>query len=273
VSTAWLAQHLRDPDLVLLHVGERAEYDARHLPGAQFIDFHHLAHVAGMRNGLTLEMLPADDLRTYLQTVGISTRSNIVVYYGGDWVSPATRIVFTLDAAGLDHVALLDGGMPAWVKDAREVATTASPAPPGQLAPLQMRPTIVDADFVRSHAAAPGFALVDARAAAFYDGVQPGGPRGHQMSGHIPGAHSIPFDSVTTDDLKLKSPEELTAIFTKAGVKPADTVIGYCHIGQQATAMLFAARTLGHRVLLYDGSFEDWAQRGNPVEAPAKKNP
>ncbi len=46
-------------------------------------------------------------------------------------------------------------------------------------------------------------------------------------------------------------------------------VIGYCHIGQQATAMLFAARTLGHEVRLYDGSFEDWSRHTEyPVEVP-----
>jgi thiosulfate/3-mercaptopyruvate sulfurtransferase len=54
-------------------------------------------------------------------------------------------------------------------------------------------------------------------------------------------------------------------------VKAGDTVIGYCHVGQQATAMLFAARTLGHPVLLYDGSFEDWSRHADyPVENPAK---
>jgi thiosulfate/3-mercaptopyruvate sulfurtransferase len=55
-------------------------------------------------------------------------------------------------------------------------------------------------------------------------------------------------------------------------VKPGDTVVGYCHIGQQATGMLFAARSLGHKVLLYDGSFEDWSAHANyPVETGAAK--
>lgn len=37
VPTSWLSRHLRDPDLVLLHVGDKAEYDARHIPGARFV--------------------------------------------------------------------------------------------------------------------------------------------------------------------------------------------------------------------------------------------
>jgi thiosulfate/3-mercaptopyruvate sulfurtransferase len=119
----------------------------------------------------------------------------------------------------------------------------------------------------------PGFAVVDARDPAYYDGSRAGGMPPHpQRAGHIAGALSIPFDSVFDDHHVLRSPEDLRARFTRAGVKPGDTVIGYCHIGQQATAMLFAARRLGHAVLLYDGSFEDWSQHaGYPVATTATK--
>ena len=48
-------------------------------------------------------------------------------------------------------------------------------------------------------------------------------------------------------------------------------MVTYCHIGQQATATLFAARTLGFTVMLYDGSFEDWSKRNLPVEISSKK--
>jgi thiosulfate/3-mercaptopyruvate sulfurtransferase len=112
--------------------------------------------------------------------------------------------------------------------------------------------------------------LIDARDRVFYDGLQPGGRP--PTPGHIPGAHSLPFSSVFNDETGFLLPAaELEALFTKAGVKPGATVIGYCHIGQQATAMLFAARSLGHPVKLYDGSFEEWSQRGLPVVNPAKK--
>ena len=270
VSPSWLAQHLHDGDLVLLHVGEKSEYDARHIPGARYIDLHDIGTFEP--GGLTLEVPQPDKLRALLAGFGISDSSRVVVYYGNDWVSPSTRVIFTLDYAGLDRVSLLDGGMPAWVRDGREVTTTVPPARTGTLSALKVRPLVVDADFVRSHVSTARFAVIDARAAAFYDGVQPGGPRDHRVPGHIVGARSVPFESVTTDDLKLKSPEELTSIFARAGVQPGDTVIGYCHIGQQATAMLFAARTLGHPVLLYDGSFEVWARRGYPVENPSNKD-
>jgi thiosulfate/3-mercaptopyruvate sulfurtransferase len=73
---------------------------------------------------------------------------------------------------------------------------------------------------------------------------------------------------------KIKPIDQLQALFAKAGVQPNDTIVGYCHIGQQATAMLFAARTLGHPVLLYDGSYTDWEKHADlRVENPSAKKP
>lgn len=276
VSTVWLAQHLKDPDLVLLHVGEKAEYDEAHIPGARFADFRALfvSDPGGALNGLTLEMPPAESLRERLAAHGISDRSRIVVYFGKDWVSPATRIMFALDYAGLgDRSSLLDGGQGAWVRDGQATTAVVPEAKPGSLSPLKIRPIVVTADYVREHASASGSVLIDGRDASFYDGVQAGGPRDARKAGHIPGAVSVPFTATTDDKLLLHSTEELRSLFAKAGIKAGDTIIGYCHIGQQATASLFAARTLGYKVLLYDGSFEDWARRGYPVENPAARTP
>lgn len=275
VSTAWLAAHLDDKDLILLHVGDADAYRAKHIPGARYIALSDLATVMQPDGGLHLEMLPAEDLRHHLEALGISNDSRIVVYFGEDWVSPATRVVFTLDAAGLGaRTALLDGGMPAWVHDGHAITGAAPPARTGKLAPLTMLPIIASATTVLSSLGKPGFVVVDARDKTFYDGTQTGSSheRKHR-TGHIAGALSIPFDSVFDDQLVLRSPDELKARFAKAGVAPGDTVIGYCHIGQQATAMLFAARRLGHPVLLYDGSFEDWSlfHPGYPVETATDK--
>ena len=274
VSTAWLARHLDDPDLVLLHVGEKGEYEKQHIRGGRPVSQSDVSISDHTGAGLMLEMPPADELRKRLEALGISDHSRVVVYYGKDWVSPSTRILFTLDYAGLGaQTALLDGGMPAWVRDGHPVTDVVPSARQGTLGALKIRPIVVDADYVRTHVGKAGVSVVDGRSSSFYDGVETGeGHRGPHRTGHISGALSVPFTSITDDQFMLRSPAELEAIFTKAGVKPGDTVVGYCHIGQQATAMLFAARTLGHPVMLYDGSFEDWSRHdGYPVDNPSEK--
>jgi thiosulfate/3-mercaptopyruvate sulfurtransferase len=270
VTPAWLAAHLKDPDLVVLHVGEPDAYRAKHIPGAHHVALQDISVSAPGHEGLHLEIPPADDLRRRLEALGISNDSRVVVYFGEDWVSPTTRVVLTLDVAGLgSHTALLDGGMPAWITAGQAVTDAVPPARAGKLAPLSLRPIIVDATAVVTSLGKPGFAVVDARASEFYSGAELGGMPEHQhRNGHIAGALSIPFDSVFDDHHVLRPLDDLRARFARAGVKPGDTIIGYCHIGQQATAMLFAARALGYPVRLYDGSFEDWSTHaGYPVAA------
>lgn len=274
VDAAWLRARLDDPDLVLLHVGERDEYAKAHIRGARFITLDDVSVSEHTRDGLMLE-LPGDaTLRDRLERLGVSDRSLIVVYYGKDRVSPATRIVLTLHYAGLgERTHLLDGGQPAWMEQGGGVTDSASSVTRGTLAPLRTQPLVVDRDYVRAHLDAPGVAIVDARATAFYDGVDTGGAHGQRdRTGHIRGARSLPFTTVTDDRLRLRPVAQLRAAFDAAGIAPGDTVVAYCHIGQRATAVLFAARLLGHPVRLYDGSFQDWSRgEDHPVETVTRR--
>ncbi|HEV7993425.1 MAG TPA: sulfurtransferase [Gemmatimonadaceae bacterium] len=266
VSVAWLAANLKDPNLVLLHVGDRAEYDAGHIAGARYVKLDDISVSSHDGKGLMLEMPQPDSLRARLETLGISDKSRVIVYYGNDWVSPSTRVIFTLDYAGLGQsAALLDGGMPAWKAAGHSLTKDPAAARKGQLAALHVNPIVVDAAWVKARLGTRGFHLVDGRDASFYDGVESGGPR----KGHVAGARSIPYTEITDDKLFLRSPAELRELFAKAGIAPGDTVVAYCHIGQQATAVLFAARLVGHPVLLYDGSYQEWSRNPDlPVEDP-----
>jgi thiosulfate/3-mercaptopyruvate sulfurtransferase len=268
VSTTWLAEHLHDADLVVLAADDA--YGAGHIPGARQVA---LPNVSVERDGLRLEMPASEDLRQRLAALGISDRSRIVVYYGS--VTVATRVLFTLDYAGFGRASsVLDGGIAAWKRDGRPITTDVPPVRTGTIGALSVRPIVVDAAFVLAHLKAPHFAVVDARAAAFYDGSQPGGSASQpQRPGHVAGALSVPYTSVVDDRMAFRTADDLAAIFAKAGVKPDDTIIGYCHIGQQATAMLLAARSIGHPVLLYDGSFEDWSRHVDyPVDNPSGRS-
>jgi thiosulfate/3-mercaptopyruvate sulfurtransferase len=228
VQPAWLAAHLTDKDLVVLHDGDPDGYRKQHIAGARKVELSDISISMQGKDQLHLELPPPDDLRHRLEALGISSGSRIVVYFAEDWVSPATRVVFTLDAAGLGaRTALLDGGLPAWLREHRAVTDAAPPARTGALAPLAIRPILADATTVLASLGKPGFAVIDARDATFYAGTATG--RSHEQphrTGHITGALSVPFDTVFDDQNRLRSDDDLRARFARAGVKPGDTVIG-----------------------------------------------
>ncbi|MEP6820154.1 MAG: sulfurtransferase [bacterium] len=257
VSTGWLAQHLKDDSLVLLQVGEKDEYTAAHIPGAQFVNLADISTPRGA--GLALELPSVSQLKTTIEKLGVSDKSRIVVYFSKDWVTPTARVFFTLDYLGLgDRTSILDGGLPAWRAEGRPITTEVRTPALGKLTPHPNTKLVVDAAWVDANLNKPDVMILDARAAKFYTGEEVGRmPRG----GHIPGAKSIPFSSLVEDSNKFKSIETLRQLFNAAGVKKGDSVTTYCHIGQQASLLYFVARYLGFAAHLYDGSFEDWSHR------------
>ena len=265
VSADWLASRLGSGDLVILHVGPEDEFAAEHIPGAVLISTMEFSHPNSHGDGpLILELPEAEAFQSALRSRGVSDDSRIVVYWGGEWVTPTARAVFTLDWAGLgDRTSLLDGGLTAWKAGGHPVSSEPSTPAPGDVTIRPREDLVVDAEWVREHGAASGYQIIDARAPAFFDGVRE--DRG--VPGHIPGAGSVHWTTLIDEESLLLHPvDRLRELFGAAGVEPGDTVVGYCHIGQYATLMLFSARLLGHDVVLYDGAFQDWAARDLPTE-------
>ena len=231
VTTEWLAKELTNPKLVLLHVGEKGEYDAGHIPGAQFLRLQDLSTpMTRDEKVLALELPSPDDLRGRLERFGISDDSRIVIYWGNDWVSPSTRALLTLQYVGLGaQASILDGGLPAWKKAGQAVTTEVPAARSGKLSARPTVPVTVDADFVKAHVRAPGYTIIDARNTIFYDGP----PSEHEAKpGHIPGSVNLVFEVPFGEDNTLLPEAQLRDVFLKAGVKPNDTILAYCHIGQ-----------------------------------------
>ena len=263
VSTEWLAEHLQDKSLVLLHVGDKKDYDTAHIPGAQFIQTSDISTPRG--SGLILELPPVEELKATFEKFGVTDNSRIIVYFGKDWVTPTSRIYFTLDYLGLgERTSILDGGLPAWIAEKRPVTTDVTSIRAGNFTPHANPKLVVDAKWVSANLNKPGVAILDARDAKFYTGESAGSmPR----AGHIPSAKSIPFGSLVEESNKFKGEEALRQIFVNAGVKENDSVATYCHIGQQASLLYFVAKYLGYDAHLYDGSFDDWSRRADlPVE-------
>ena len=273
VTPDWLVEHRGEKNLVLLHVGVPADFEKEHIPGALLVNPQDLA-IPRAEGALILQLLPPDQLRAKLESLGIGDDSRVVVYFGKDWVSPTTRVYFSLDAAGLgDKTSILDGGMPAWKAAGGAVVpstgdpTSAVQRKPGKITAKPHPELVADLDFVIANLGTVCVAIVDSRAPKFFDGSDPGSmPR----AGHIPGAHSLPFETLVTVDDRMKSRAETARLLEVAGIKPGDTVVSYCHIGQQATVMYFAAKRLGYKARLYDGSWDEWSRKS---ELPIEKSP
>jgi thiosulfate/3-mercaptopyruvate sulfurtransferase len=264
VTPQYLAERLDHTDLIVIHVGDRAGYDAAHISGAR-----HLALDAIAQPGTTLRLqMPSPaDLKTTFERLGVSDTSQIVLYFGKDQTTATARVFVALEYLGLgDRVSVLDGGLPAWQAAGLSISRELPQVKPATLTPGAKGSVLVDASWVDKNRNLGAVAVVDSRLLTFYTGDDDANGR-YPRPGHIAGARSVPFASLVTESGHLRTLSELEAVFRDAGVKPGDVVVTYCHIGQQASLVYLAARLLGHEARLYDGSFEEWTMRPElPVE-------
>lgn len=276
VDADWLRAHAGDPDVRVIDMrwylgGRRGadEYARGHVPGAVFID---LETELTARSGPGRHPIPdAAQMTEAMQRAGVDPTTRVVAYddAGG---SVAARLWWLLRYYGHQHVAVLDGGLPAWTAagGALEPAVPAVARGSWVAGPPAAGWT-VDTRYV---AGAVGVAvprggatvrlvspplLLDARAPERYRGeVEPIDAR----PGHVPTARSAPWAANLGPDGRFKSPEELRSMYEAHGVgRTRREVIAYCGSGVTACHDLLAIERAGLPApKLYEGSWSDWAR-------------
>ena len=265
VTTDWLARHLHDPGLVIIHASpQKTDYDAGHVPGARFLPWQSYTT---QREGLATELPDAAQVDSALEGIGVSDNSRIVITGGP--LTTSARLYFTLDYFGLgDRLSLLDGGIDAWREEGRQIDRVAVVAERGSVTLHPQSAKLADAKWIVSSTAAPGnrIAVLDARVPEFFAGLAVNNtPR----AGRLPMAQNVPYSWLTGELTRFRDRSKLERLFAQAGVKKGDTVVTYCHIGQQASVLYVAAKLLGFDAAVYDGSFEDWSRRSElPIGGP-----
>ncbi|BCS35951.1 sulfurtransferase [Luteitalea sp. TBR-22] len=263
VSASALAADLRNPKLVLLHVGDKDAYAREHIPGAHFVDLSMITTANPPRQN---ELPAPADLEAKLEALGISDDSRVVVYFGNGEFPLATRVAFTLDYAGLGaRTAILDGGLSAWVAAGNGISSEPVPAPrPGSLTVKVREGATIDLAAVRAGLDAPAPHVLDARPVESYTGADDRGGA-IKRPGHIPGAVNLPYSTFFKADKTLKSTDDLKKMFSDAGFTPGTPLVSYCTSGVQATVPVIVGRMLGYDVKLFDGSYQEWSASDAPV--------
>ncbi len=271
VTTAWLAEHLADPNLRVIESDEDVLlYDTGHIPGAQKVDWH-----ADLNDPLVRDYIDRDQFQALVRRLGID-ETTPVVFYGdkSNWWACYALWVFHL--YGFTNGRILDGGRIKWELEGRPLVTDVRRYPLTQYMAPARSDTKIRAfiDDVKRHVTAHR-QLVDVRSPDEYTGKklhmadypQEGALRG----GHIPGAKSVPWARAANQDGTFKTADELRAIYEREqGLSPTDDVIAYCRIGERSSHTWFVLTYLlgFEKVRNYDGSWTEW---GNAVRAPIEK--
>jgi thiosulfate/3-mercaptopyruvate sulfurtransferase len=288
VTPSWLAEHLDDPDLVVVDLRwdeqgrGRERYEDGHVRGAHFLDW--ASDLVDPDHRVAFMLAPPERFAAQLERCGIADDSVVVAYADAGHSGPF-RLWWGCRAYGHgDQVRILDGGLDAWLREGRPLTTEVPEPRRASWTPRAgARVVATSADVLT--AGEDGSAVVlDSREPEkfrgetvwFETGEIPAGangiahtPRGDLRAGHVPWAQSVPWPELYRSDLAMKSPAELRELFVRVGATPDRRVIAYCGVGISASALLYALDRAGIAdASLYDAGWDEW---GRDPELPVAR--
>ncbi|MFN0134880.1 MAG: sulfurtransferase [Phycisphaerae bacterium] len=244
--------------MVILDVRPRDRFEAGRVKGAVWVDNAEWTRLSRENGGLG----DAAAWRQRIGTLGIEDDTPVLIYDGGE-LKEASRVWFILQLAGCENVAILNGGYPA-IREMLpgRIAQRERAAPATRRFEIDddAEPTVAlaEKDRVRSVVETGTAAVIDGRTPNEYSGKD---TRNNPRAGHLPGAASVPHESLMADDGRLRAVRELRQAFKQAGLDDDDReIVVHCDGGGRAALVALAAARCGYdHVANYYMSFGEWA--------------
>ena len=231
-----------------------ADYERAHIPGAAFLD--QIRAVSDTSTGLGFSLPDPVALEQGLRTAGISQGDRVVVYSTGHMMW-ATRAWWLLHYAGLDEVAVLNGGFAGWQAAGHGTASGGSSYDAGDVTVDVRADRFVNQDAVLSAIGSRAVCTVNALAPDVYSGES---KMSYGRKGHITGSVNVHYDELL-DGQRFRPADELKQSLAAKGLLDADRVIAYCGGGISATIDALACLLVGkNEVAVYDGSMSEWVR-------------
>jgi thiosulfate/3-mercaptopyruvate sulfurtransferase len=271
VSSAWLAEHLNNPNVRVIEVSViPGVFERGHIPGAVNLVWH-----TDLVDTVRRDIISQERFEALARQAGINDDTTIVLYGdNNNWFAAWGAWIFKL--YGAQDVRLLDGGRALWEREGRALSTRAASHPAGNFtataANTSLRAFLPDVlAIVESENPTP---ILDIRSPAEYSG-QIFAPEGFQelaiRAGHIPGAVNVPWSKALNEDGTFKTVEALRALYAEVGIDGSAPIVVYCRIGERSSHTWFVlSQILGYDVKQYDGSWTEWGNAvGVPIANPA----
>lgn len=268
VSTEWLAQHMRDPDLRILDASwylpssgrdAKKEYDAGHIPSARFFD---IDEISDSRSDLPHMAPPVEKFISRLRKMGVGDGHQVVIY-DGTGIFSAPRVWWLFRLMGKTDVAVLDGGFPKWKAEGREVEDLPPMVRDRHMTVQRQNYLVKDVTQVASASKLGDHEIIDARAPGRFAGTEPE-PRPGVRPGHIPGSKNLHYAQLLNPDGTMKDKAGLRAAFEAAGIDLSKPAITSCGSGVSAAILNLALERIGKADhALYDGSWAEWGMYGD----------
>ncbi len=262
VTTQWLADHLDDPDVLIIDLRKEEDYAAGHVPGAIRITPNQVfqAEINGVKGMLP----PGESLAASLSQLG-ATSDTAIVFYDSNASLWASRAIWALAVYGHEDVRTLDGAWSLWESEGRQVSTVPV-TPVASVYEFAGEPNVAlvaSWEEIIASVTDPSVLVCDARSPEEYSGKRVLADRG----GHIPESVNVNWNRAVDSEGRFLPASELRVLYEGEGVVAGKTIYTLCQTAVRATHTWFVlSDLLGYEdVRVYDGS---WIEYGNRPDSP-----